>query len=142
MRDRDSFLQRLEARLGRVSRWLAERPDDARSAEVQARAEALRSEIARVRRSAGEAARGDLARAREEVHDMAQELGGGPPPHAALRRTEVEALRRLLATTARLLAPLSKADDPEWARADDEYERSWLEVERAFEAEEGPASHP
>ncbi len=56
-----------------------------------------------------------------------------PPPHGALRREEIQALRRHLRLTARLLPHISNLDDPGWGPAREEYERSWEEVGRAFE---------
>jgi hypothetical protein len=35
---------------------------------------------------------------------------------------------------------MSTADNPNWDQAEEEYERSWEELERAFEAEGGTAS--
>jgi len=55
-------------------------------------------------------------------------------PRTALRREELEALRRHLQRTGTLLPYLSNLDDPRWGPAHEEYERSWDEVERAFEA--------
>lgn len=139
MRERESFLSRLEERLSRVSAWLAERKrgGDARGHE---RAEALRREIARARHAAADTARADLARAVAAVEDMKRDYEA-PLPHTALKREELEAFRRHLHTTARLLRDMSDLDSPSWTRSNDEYERSWAEVERAFEGD-GHAASP
>ncbi len=49
----------------------------------------------------------------------------------ALTRAELDAFRRHLHTTARLLRDLSDVDSPNWRQATEEYDRSWAEVERA-----------
>jgi hypothetical protein len=142
MRERESFLRRVEEGLSRMSGWLAARQrgseqDGAR--EPHARVEALRREIALARHAVAETAREDLARVHASLDDMKRDYDV-PPPHVALRREELEAFRRHLHTTARLLRERATADSPNWERANEEYERSWADLERAFESEGGAAS--
>jgi hypothetical protein len=143
MREHESFLRRLEERLSRVSGWLAARGRGLEQAGVHewhGRVEALRGEIAQARRTIAGTARADLARAVAALEDMKSDYDA-PLPHTALRREELEAFRRHLHTTARLLRDMSVADSPTWTKADEEYERSWAEVERAFDSE-GEAASP
>ncbi len=142
MRERESFLRRMEERLSRMSGWLADRQtgEQPGAGDVHERAEALRRELARARRAVGEAAHEDLARVRATLKDLKADYDV-PPPHFALRRAELEALRRHLHTTAQLVRDLSTADSPRWNAANEEYERSWAEVERAFESQ-GDAASP
>jgi hypothetical protein len=142
MREHESFLRRLEEKLSRVSGWLAARQrgsEQAGTHHPHARIEALRREIAAARSAIAETTRADLARVRESVDDLKRDYDV-PPPRTALSRAELEAFRRHLHTTARLLRDLSTADNPSWDQANEEYERSWAEVERAFESEGGSAS--
>jgi hypothetical protein len=143
MRERESFLTSMEQRFSRVAGWLAARRRSAGEAgarDLHARTEALREEIARARHAFDEKVHEDLARVRTNLEDMKSDYGV-PPPHYALRREELEALRRHLHTTARLVKDLSTADSPGWNAANEEYERSWDELERAFESE-GDAASP
>lgn len=142
MRERDSFLRRIEERLSRVSGWLGERwrGEKASAGDLHARMETVRREIARARRSAGAAAHEDLTRVRATLDDLRADYDV-PPPHYAFRRAELDAFRRHLQTAARLASVLSNVDDPGWDAASEEYERSWAEVERAFESE-GDAASP
>jgi hypothetical protein len=135
-KDRQGFLRQLEERLSRVSSWLAARRragEQAPERDLHARVELLRREISRARHAAAEAAQDALAKARASLEDMARDYGV-PPPHAAPRREELEALKRHLERTATLLPHISNLDDPLWGPAHEEYERSWDEVERALEA--------
>jgi hypothetical protein len=143
MRAGETFLKRLEERLFRMSGWLAARQhegDQAGVRERHARLDALRRELARTRGAVAETSQHDLARVRATLDDLERDYDV-PPPHVGLRRSELEAFRRLLQTTARTLRKPSNLDDPEWAAANAEYERAWGEVERAFGAEGDPASH-
>jgi hypothetical protein len=142
MREHESFLSRLEETLSRMSGWLAARRRGGQRAGTRDRhapVEALRREIAEARRAIGETARADLARVRASLDDLKRDYDV-PPPHTALSRAEFDAFRRHLHTTARLLPDLSTADNPNWDQANEEYERSWAEVERAFESEDRSAS--
>jgi hypothetical protein len=142
MRERESFLRRMEERLARVSAWLAERRrgKKANAAGLHVRTETIRREIALLRRSAGAIAHQDLARVRASLDGLRADYDV-PPPHYALRRAELDAFRRHLQTAARLASVLSNVDDPGWDAASEEYERSWAEVERAFESQ-GDAASP
>jgi hypothetical protein len=142
MRGHEGFLRRLEEKLSRVSGWLAARERGGGPADAgrwHAPVEALRREVAEARRAIAETARADLARVRTSLDDLRQDYDV-PPPHTALSRAELEAFKRHLHTTARLLRDLSTADSPNWDQADEEYERSWAELARAFESEGGSAS--
>ncbi len=142
MREHESFLRRLEETLSRISGWLAARRRGGEQAGTpgrHARIEALRREIAAARRAIAETTRADLARVRAELDDLKRDYDV-PPPHTALTRAELEAFKRHLHTTARLLRDHSNLDSPGWDRAHEEYERSWAEVERAFESEGRSAS--
>jgi hypothetical protein len=134
MREHDSFLQRLEERSSRVAGWLSARRHGGGAGErdLHARAEALREEVARARRALAHTVHEDVARVRASVEDMRRDYDA-PPPHYALQRAELEALRRHLHLTALLVPELANADSPRWDEANEQYERSWLEVERAFE---------
>ena len=141
MREHEGLLGRLEERLIRMSGWLAARrgAEGAGAHHARDRLDALRRELARARRAVAETARADLERVRDGFEDLKRDYDA-PPPHTALSRAELEAFRRHLHTTARLVRDLSTADSPAWNRANEEYERSWAEVERAFESEGGAAS--
>lgn len=143
MADHESFLRRMEERLTRVSGWLAERrrgpPGGQGPKDPQARLEAIRGEIARARRSVGKVVHDDLGHVRASLDGMKADYDL-PLPQYALRRAELDALRRHVHTAARLARVLSNVDDPGWDAASEEYDRSWAEVERAFEAEGGAAS--
>lgn len=148
MREHESFLGRLEERLSRLSGRLDARQREGEQAGSHPRApiEALRREIAEARRGIAETARVDLARVRASLDDLGRDYDV-PPPRTALSRAELDAFRRHLHTTARLVRDMSSADNANWERADEEYERSWEELERALEAEGGPearasSSHP
>ncbi len=140
MREHDSFLKRLEETFSRVSAWVAEHRggEESGSHRGHARIEALRRELADARRAIRETSRADLARVRASVADLQRDYDV-PPPHTALSRAELDALRRHLHVTARLLRDLSDVDSPRWNQAHDEYDRSWAEVERA-RTEGEPAS--
>ena len=137
MRDHEGLLGRLEERLSRASDWLAARhgSEQAAAPPERRRLEALRREIAQARRAVAEIARADLARVRDGFEELKRDYDA-PPPHTALSRAELDAFRRHLHTTARLVRELSTADSPTWSQANEEYERSWAEVERAFESED------
>lgn len=137
MRERETFLGRIEDGLSRMSGWLAARQrggEQAGASYAQARLHALRGEIAQARHGIAVTAREDLARARAALDDMRRDYDV-PPLHTALSRAELEAFRRHLHTTARLLRERATADSPDWTQATEEYERSWAELERAFESE-------
>jgi hypothetical protein len=141
MREHETFLGRLEETLSRASAWLLarRRGEPTGTGDWHARVEALRDEIAAARRAAAETARADLARVRAGLDDLKRDYDA-PLPHTALRREELEAFRRHLRTTARLVRDLSTADSPTWDQANEEYERSWAELERAFESDDRPAA--
>jgi hypothetical protein len=139
MRERENFLRSMEQRLSRIAGWLADRRPGGEEGNLHTRAETVREEVARARRAFGWAVNEDLARVRASLDDMRSDYGV-PPPHYALRREELEELRRHLHTTARLVKDLSTADSPGWNAANEEYERSWEELERAFEGEGNAAS--
>jgi hypothetical protein len=138
MRERESFLKRLDERLSRMSGWLAERQRGDEKA-VHARLEALRRELADARRAVAETAKDDLARVHASLEDMRADYDV-PPPNGSFTRAELEAFRRHLHTTARLLHDLSTADSPRWAAADEEYDRSWTELLNAVESKGGTTS--
>ncbi len=142
MREHEGFLRRLEETLSLMTGWLATRRrggEQAGTRDRHAPVEALRHEIAEARRAIAETTRADLARVRANLDDLKRDYDV-PPPHTALTRAELEAFRRHLHTTARLLRDLSTADSPTWDQANEEYERSWEQLERAFESEGGSAS--
>jgi hypothetical protein len=142
MHARESFLGRLEEGLTRMSEWLAARrhgSDPAGAREQHARLEAARREVASARRIVAEKAHADLARVRASFDDMKGDYDV-PSPHVALSHEEREAFRRHLHTTARLLRERSNLDDPNWEPANEEYDRSWAELERTFESEGAAAS--
>ncbi len=85
-----------------------------------------------MRYDAKHSARAALARARATVDEMQRE-DQVPQHQVPLRREELRALKRHVQLTARLLPHISNLDDPRWASAHDEYERSWDEVHRAFQ---------
>lgn len=128
--------------MSRISSWLADRRrvgEQAPERDLHARVELLRRDISRARHAAAEAAHDALSSARASLDDMARDYEV-PPARTALRREELVALRHHLQRTGRLLPFLSNLDDPGWSAAHEEYERSWDEVERTFEAEGGAAS--
>jgi hypothetical protein len=142
MRAHESFLRRLEERFSRVSGWLAARQrgsGQAGTPHPHAPIAALRREIAEARQAIAETTRADLARVHASLDDLKRDYDV-PPPRTALSRAELEAFRRHLHTTARLLRDMSTADNPNWDQAEEEYERSWEELERSFESEGGTAS--
>lgn len=140
MREREGFLNRLEERLSRIAGWLAERQRGEEHAGL-ARIEAFRRDIADARRAVAETATADLARVRASLDDMRADYDA-PPPHTALSRAELDTFRRHFNTTARLLGDMSNLDSPNWTAAYEEYERSWQEVEHAFESKGGTAAPP
>jgi hypothetical protein len=142
MREHDGFLQRVEQRFSRLAGWLStrRRGDAAGDRDLHAVAEALGDEVARARRALADTLHEDVARVRASLEDMSRDYDA-PPPRYALHRAELDALRRHLHVTARLIPELANADSPRWDEANEQYERSWLEVERAFE-EEGQAASP
>jgi hypothetical protein len=139
-RDRQEFLQRLEDRLSRVSRWLAakRRIGEQAPERLHPRIEAIRRDVAQVRHATDQAFHDAVAKARASLDDMDRDYDS-PPLRPALRREELQALRRSLQLTARLLPHLSNLDDPAWGPAHEEYERSWDEMHRAFQESEGAA---
>lgn len=141
MREDESLLRRMEETLSRMSGWLAARRRGAQG-EARKRHErvgALRHEVSEARRAVGTTARADLARVRASLDDLKRDYDV-PPPHTALSRVELEAFRRHLHTTARLVGDLSNLDSPAWEQANEEYERSWADVESAFESQGGSPS--
>jgi hypothetical protein len=132
--ERDDYLRRLEDRLTRLSGWLAgrRRAGEQTPGPLHARIELLRREISRARRATAQEAHDVAARAEATLDDMEHD-GGAPLPHGPLRHEEVQALRRHLRLTDRLLPHISNLDDPEWRPAHEEYERSWDEMERTFD---------
>lgn len=139
MREHESLLRRLDERLSRISGWLAARRGEARAPpDRHERLDAVRRELAEARRAIGETARADLARARASLDELTRDYEA-PPQHTALSHVELDAFRRHLHTTARLLRDMSNLDSPAWDQATAEYERSWAEVEQAFESQGRPA---
>jgi hypothetical protein len=135
-RDRQQLLWLLEDRLSTVSRWLA-----ARRVAGERHLEQLRAHLESVRRElrwdTAQSVRDALARARVTVEAM--ERGSeAPPPHTAIRREELEALRRHIELTATLLPHVSNLDDPGWRPAYEQYERSWDELHRVLEGRAAP----
>jgi hypothetical protein len=118
--DRHEILRAVGEQLSRVSSWLASRrrPGD---------------------ESAPEEVRHAIASGRAALDDMEHDYEA-PPAHVAFRREELQALRRHLGLTARLLSHLSNVDDPDWEPARAEVDRSWDEMRRAFETPDGPPS--
>ncbi|WP_242392961.1 hypothetical protein [Anaeromyxobacter oryzisoli] len=142
MQGREGFLRRLEDGLTRMSGWMtARRRGGEHGAPVPAdtRLEAIRRDVARLRRAAVRIEQDDVARIRRSLDDMTGDYEV-PSPYVALSHGEREALRRHLRTTARLLRDRSDLDDPNWEPANEEYDRSWADLERAFEAAGEPAS--
>jgi len=80
-----------------------------------------------------------LASARASVEDVERDFAV-PPRDPALRREEVEALRRHLRHMATLEAHVSNLDDPAWRAAYQAYERSWDELQRTLEGDAAPTS--
>ncbi len=139
MREHDSFLRRLEETLSRMSAWAHGRGgESARSHQGYRRMVALRREIAEARRVIREIGRADVARVRSSVEDLKRDYDVPPPP-TALTHAELQAFRRHLHTTSRLMRDLSNLDSPNWNQVNDEYDRSWSEVERA-RSDGAPAS--
>jgi hypothetical protein len=141
MRQHESFLGRLEETLSRMSEWLAARRRDEQGRGRHARVEALRREIAEARRGIRETARADVARVRASLDDLTRDYDA-PLPHTSLSHVELEAFRRHLHTTARLVRDFSNIDSPAWDEANEEYERSWADVERAFDSQQGESPSP
>jgi hypothetical protein len=133
---REHFLGRLEDRLSRLSGWLAgrRRAGEQAPGPLHSRVESRRREISRARRATGQEAHDVVARAQATVDDMERD-DEAPPTHGPLRREELQALKRHLRLTVRLLPHISNLDDPRWGPAHEEYERSWDEIHRAFEGE-------
>ncbi|HYG69709.1 MAG TPA: hypothetical protein VD838_18685 [Anaeromyxobacteraceae bacterium] len=136
MREHEGLLTRLEGTLSRMSGWLLarRRAEPVASHARHERVEAFRLELAHLRRGVGETTRADVARVRAALDDLRRDYDV-PPQRTGLTHAELEAFRRHLQVTSRLLRDLSNLDSPEWERAHEEYERSWAEVERAFEAQ-------
>ena len=83
MREREKFLRSMEHRLSRLAGWLAARRHrgvEGDERDLDARAEALREEIARARRAFGWAVHEDLVRVRDSLGDMRSDYGV-PAPH-------------------------------------------------------------
>ncbi len=137
-RDRQEILRRLEGRLSTASRWLAARrlAGEQRIERLRADLESVRREI---RKKTAQSTHDALARARATVDEMERE-DQVPQNQGPLRREELDALRRHLRVTVTLLPHVSNLDDPGWRAAHEEYERSWEEVHRAFEAQGGAAA--
>ncbi len=139
-RDTQELLWLIEDRLSALSRWLA-----ARRAGGEQRLERLRAQLEATQRETWQetkqSAHDALARARAALDDMERE-DQVPQRRGPLRREELHALRRHLQVTATLLPHISNLDDPAWSAAHEEYERSWEEVHRALEAEDGAATPP
>jgi hypothetical protein len=140
--NRQEFLRKLEDRLSRVSTWLdgERRIGEQAPEQLHARIEAIRRDIAHAREATDRAFHDAVGKASASLDDMDRDYDS-PPLHPALRREEFQALRRQVQLTARLLPHLSNLDDPAWGRAHEEYERSWDEMERAFQ-ESGGAARP
>jgi hypothetical protein len=139
---REDFLRELEGRLAHLSTWLAGRrrageqvPD-----RLHARVQSVMGDIAGVRHAAANDVHHVVARARATLEDIDRDYEA-PPSHVALRREEFQALRWHLRLVARLLPHVSNLDDPGWAAAHEEYERSWGEVRHALDPE-GSAAAP
>ncbi len=137
-RHRNEAARMVEDRLSRLSGWLAarRRVGEADVEQLHARVESLRRELSRAREVAAEEAHEALARARAALEDMERDHEV-PLSRASLRREELDVLKRHFRLTAALLPHLSNLDDPRWGRAREQYERSWEEVHRAFEAQGG-----
>ncbi len=137
-RDAQELLWLIEDRLSTISRWLA-----ARRVAGEQRLERLRAHVeARQRerwQETEQSAHDAVARARAALEETERE-DQVPPRHGPLRREELHALRRHLQVTATLLPRVSNLDDPAWKAAHEEYERSWEEVRRPLEAEDGAAA--
>ena len=136
--DRQETLRELEERLSRVSGWLAGRGEQA-TRWLRTRLESVQRDVSRARRAGAQDLRDAVASARATLDDMDRDYGA-PPAHVALHPEELRALRHHLQLTAGLLPHLSNLDDPGWDRAREEYDRSWVEVRRAFEEEGGAAA--
>lgn len=142
MREDDSFLNRLEETLSRMSAWISARRrggEQATAHRDHARIEALRRDIGEARRGLLEAGRADLGRVRTGLDDLERDYDFAFP-HTALTRAELEAFRRHVQTTARLMRDHSNLDSPNWNEAHEAYERSWADVERAYS--EGASASP
>lgn len=135
--DRQALLGRVEDRLSTLSRWLAARrvAGEQRLERLHAHLESVRREM---RNEMKQSAQDGLARARATVDEMERE-DEIPQLQGPLRREELHALRRHVQLTATLLPHMSSLDAPGWGAAHEEYERSWEEVHRAFEAQGGTA---
>ncbi len=129
--DREELLWLIEDRLSIASRWLAARRDAAERHLEPARARLeftrreLRVDVARSIRHA-------LAHVHAMLEDVDRELDAPPAP-ATMRREELDAMRRHVRLTAKLLPQVSNLDDPGWVPAREEYERSWDEIHRVME---------
>ncbi len=136
-RDRKELRWMLEDRLSTASRWLAARRDagERELEELRAHLESVQREL---RKDAAQSVRDALARARATLDDMDREIDAPPGP-AAIRREELEAMRRHLRVTATLLPHLSNLDDPGWGPAHEEYERSWDEILRLMKRDARPS---
>ncbi|HET6414400.1 MAG TPA: hypothetical protein VFG53_20295 [Anaeromyxobacter sp.] len=139
--DRHELLRELEERLSRVSRWLAgRRPKGDQAWErFQALLESVRRDITRARQAGAQEVREVAKSARASLDDMERDFEV-PHVRSTFRGEELQALRRHMKLTARLLPHLSNLDDPGWRPAHEEYERSWDELRRAFEADGGAAA--
>ena len=133
-RVREGLLRELQERLTRVSTWLAGkwRAGEQVPERFHVRIESVLRDISGVRHAAADDVGNVLARARATLEDIDRDYEA-PPGRVALRREELQVLRRHLQLTARLLPHLSNLDDPGWPTAHEEYERSWDEMRRAFE---------
>ncbi len=133
-RDRQEILRRLEGRLSTVSSWLAARRVSGvqHAEQLHARVESVRRDVSHARQGTTKSVHDALARARATVDDMEHDYEV-PPPHGTVGREELQALRRHLQLTSTLLPHVSNLDDPGWGPAYEEYERSWDELQRAFE---------
>lgn len=133
-RDRQELLRRLEDRVSAVSSWLAARRNagEQHLEQLHARVESVRRDVSQARQGTAHSVHDALARARATVADMERDYEA-PPPHVALRGEELQAMRRHLQLTARVLPHVSNLDDAGWGPAYEEYVRSWDELSRAFE---------
>ena len=139
--DRHELLRELEERLSRVSRWLADRRPIGDQGWERCRAllESVQRDIARARQAGAQEVRDVVTSARASLDDMERDFEV-PHVRGTFRREELQALRRHLKITAKLLPHLSNLDDPGWGPAHEEYERSWDELRCAFEADGGAAA--
>lgn len=131
MPGQETFLRRLDGQLSRLSLWLSARRHGAwrDEPELRTRTETMRLDLERAQRSIQASL--DSFRTDYDV----------PPPRFGLRRAELDAYRRHLATVSRLRPILSNLDDPRWEAAHEELARSEEEARRAVEPE-GEAAAP